>query len=140
MQHAKAFVAGFLATLIFHQGVFGLLHLAGWIASPPFNMTPTEPLAVPQVLSLAFWGGVWGIAIWLLIRRLRSAAYWLGAVVLGAIGPSLVALFVVFPLKGMAMAGGWSPGILIGALLLNGAWGLGLALFMRLFGERPAGG
>ena len=50
---------------------------------------------------------------------------------LGALLPSIVALFVVMPLKGMPAAGGWSPAIIAGALLLNGAWGIGLALFMR---------
>jgi hypothetical protein len=58
--------------------------------------------------------------------------YWTLALVLGALGPSIVALFVVFPLKGMPVAGGWDPKIIVGALILNGAWGLGVALLMRL--------
>jgi hypothetical protein len=41
-----------------------------------------------------------------------------------------MALFVVFPLKGMGVAGGWNPKIIVGALILNGAWGLGDALVM----------
>ena len=48
-----------------------------------------------------------------------------------AVGPSAVALFIVYPLKGMPVAGGWDPKLLGAALLLNGAWGLGLALLMR---------
>jgi hypothetical protein len=36
------------------------------------------------------------------------------------------------PIKGMGLAGGWDPKIIVGALLLNGAWGLGAALLMRL--------
>jgi len=32
----------------------------------------------------------------------------------------------------MGFAGGWDPKIIVGALLLNGAWGLGAALLMRL--------
>jgi len=32
----------------------------------------------------------------------------------------------------MPMAGGWDPRLIIGALILNGAWGLGVALFIRL--------
>jgi hypothetical protein len=31
----------------------------------------------------------------------------------------------------MGMAGGWDPKIIIGALIVNGAWGLGLALLLR---------
>jgi len=57
-------------------------------------------------------------------------------IVLGAVGPSLVALLVVFPLKGQPVAGGGKPAIIAGALLLNGMWGLGVALLMRLFRGR----
>ncbi len=137
MAYLKAFAAGFLATLLFHQGVLALLHLAG-PAPAPFNMTPVGPLGIPAVLSLAFWGGVWGPPIWWLISRLQGGRYWLRAIVAGALGPSSVALFIVFPLKGMAFAAGWDPKIIIGALLLNGAWGLGVALFMRGL-HRPTG-
>jgi hypothetical protein len=47
--------------------------------------------------------------------------------------PSVVALFVVMPLKGMPVAAGGDPKIVAGALLLNGTWGLGTALLLRLF-------
>lgn len=127
MWFVKAFAAGFVATLVFHQGLFALLHAAGAVPVAAYNMTPTAPLGVPAVFSLAFWGGVWGIPIAWLIRRDTGAAYWLKAVLFGAIGPSAVALLLVFPLKGMAVEGK----TVVGALLLNGAWGLGVALWMR---------
>jgi hypothetical protein len=97
------------------------------------------PLGIPAVISLAFWGGVWGAAIWPFLKNVAGAAYWIRALVIGAIGPSAVALFLVFPLKGKPMAGGWDPKIIIGALILNGAWGLGVALLMRLLGRVPSG-
>ena len=53
--------------------------------------------------------------------------------VLGAILPTIVALFVVLPLKGAPIAGGWSPTMIGIALLLNGAWGFGAALLLRGF-------
>ena len=100
-------------------------------------MQRTAPLGVPAVLSLAFWGGIWGILLWLAIARYQgSAAYWILAILLGAVAPSLVALFVVLPLKGQPAAGGGKPAIIAGALLLNGMWGLGVAVLMRLFGGR----
>lgn len=124
-----AFVSGFLATLIFHQGVLGLLYLAGAVTVAPWNLTAVPPLGVPQVISLAFWGGLWGIVLWALIRGRRGATYWAAAIALGALLPSLVAWFVVFPLKGIALSGT----LVVGALLLNGAWGLGVGLYMRMF-------
>ncbi|HYW92734.1 MAG TPA: hypothetical protein VFA95_09820 [Gammaproteobacteria bacterium] len=135
MQYLKAFIAGYAATLVFHQGVWTLFFVTGAVPHPPYVMTPTWPFAVPQVISLAFWGGVWAVPVWWLIRRLEGIWHWLGAILLGAIAPTLVALFVVFPLHHMAVAGGWNPQIILGALILNGAWGLGLAVFMWL----PAG-
>ncbi len=131
MATIKAFIAGFLSTLVFHQGLLALLYAAGLSPRAPYPMTSTEPLGIPAVISLAFWGGVWGAAIWPLLRTARGGTYWIRALIIGAIAPSAVALFIVFPLKGLGMAGGWDPKIIVGALLLNGAWGVGVAVFMR---------
>ena len=54
MQWVKAFVAGFLATLVFHQGLLALLHAAAVVPVSPYNWAPSAPLGVPAVLSLAF--------------------------------------------------------------------------------------
>ena len=133
MTSLKAFLAGCLATLVFHQGLLALLHAAGATPRTAYSLAPTAPFHVPAVFSLAFWGGVWGIVLWLLIGRAEGATYWLLALVLGAILPSIVALFVVLPLKGQPMGGGWKAQVIVGVLLLNGGWGIGVALFMRLF-------
>jgi hypothetical protein len=52
--------------------------------------------------------------------------------VFGAIGPTVVALCVVWPLKDRPFAADWNPGTWVIGLILNGVWGLGLALFMRV--------
>jgi hypothetical protein len=99
-------------------------------------MAPTEPLGIPQVVSLAFWGGIWAIALMPLLRRWTGGAWIRAWVAAGALAPSAVALFVVFPLKGLGVAGGWDPKIIVGALLLNAAWGLGTALTLRALKAR----
>jgi hypothetical protein len=135
--YAKAFLAGFLSTLVFHQGALAILNAVGATARRAYSMASTQPLHVPAVLSLAFWGGVWGILLWLAIARYEGQTlYWILAVAIGAVAPSLVALFVVFPLKGQPVAGGWDPAIMVGALLLNGAWGLGVGILMSLIDGR----
>jgi hypothetical protein len=72
------------------------------------------------------------MAIWPLLKNADGTAYWLRALVTSTIFPSVVGLFIVFPLKGMPMAGGWNPKVIVGALVLDGTWGLGMALLMRL--------
>lgn len=136
MWMVRSFLAGFISTLVFHQGLFHLLYIAGKVPKPAWDMTSTQPLHVPAVISLAFWGGVWGIALWLMIKKQSSARQWVLAIVLGALLPSTVALLFVVPMKGMAFAANWDPKIWMGALLLNGAWGLGVALIVKAFGRK----
>src|SRR5438132_8099384 len=138
LEYGKAFIAGFVSTLVFHQGVLALLHLTGLVSRAPYDLGAVPPMDIPAVISLAFWGGVWGAAIWPLLKNVAGAAYWVRALVIGAVGPSAVALFIVLPLKGMPMAGGWDPKLIVGALVLNGAWGLGMALLMRLMQQAPS--
>lgn len=128
----KAFISGFLATLVFHQGLLGLFYLADVVPMAPFNLSPVPPLGVPAVVSLAFFGGLWGMALWALLGRLGKLAFWGLMVILGAIGPTAVAMLVVFPLKELEVTSQtW-----IGGLILNGFWGLGLAVFLTLLGAR----
>lgn len=128
----KAFISGFAATLVFHQGLVAALNAAGVIPFSAFNMRPVGPLAIPSVLSLAFFGGLWGILIWKLVCRSRGASFWIKSILFGAIGPSAVAFLVVFPLKGIPVKLDMIPM----GLLLNGAWGFGNSLFMKLFKEK----
>ena len=89
------FLAGFLATIIFHQIALQLLHMAGMVPRAAWAMRPVPPFGVPAVISLSFWGGVWGAIMIPIIDRLRGGKYWLAALVFGAIAPTLVAWFVV---------------------------------------------
>ena len=81
-------------------------------------------------------GQLSGRRLWALVRNHAGGRKWLWGVVWGALLPSFVALFVVFPMKGMPMAGGFDPKLIAGALLLNGIWGLGVVALMRLYGQR----
>jgi len=132
----KAFVAGFLAVLVFHQGLVWAFDFYGIIDASPWNMAPVPPFGIPKVVSAALFGGLWGIVLWLLIRRALAAGYYVGAIILGAIFPSLVALTLVTWLKNgqdtAAMIDAWSMHRVGVALAVNGAWGLGLAVFMRV--------
>lgn len=127
------FIAGFLATLIFHQLSLAVLWGIGLAPFPPFSIAATKPFNLPVVFSLSIWGGLWGI-LFALIDRLftRYGNYWFIAFLFGAILPSLVALLVVLPLKGKPMGGGWHAPLLVTALIINGAWGIGTGLILRM--------
>ena len=130
-----SFAAGVFATLLFHQPMFWLLGRFGFSDRPVYAMEPVPPFGVPSVLSLAFWGGVWGIVMIAALSKIRSETkYWIMAVAFGAILPTLVAGAVVAPLKGQKLDGGAK--LLLVGLLVNGAWGLGTALLFRLFARQ----
>jgi hypothetical protein len=134
----KAFAAGFASTLVFHQGLLTLFYLAAVVPRAPYDLRALPPMAIPAVISLAFWGGAWGVAIWPFLKHVAGPAYWLRALVISTIASGSVTLFIVSPLKGMPMAGGWNPKVIVSTLLLNGTWGLGMALLMRLMRVSPA--
>jgi hypothetical protein len=132
------FIGGFIATLIFHQIGVLLLHYVGMTQNFPYSVRPVPPLRVPQFISLAFWGGVWGIVFVLVERAIARSpgGYWIGAIVFGAIFPTTASWFIVAPLKGLPLGYGFHfPGLLVGPIV-NGLWGLGTAVFLWLMGGR----
>src|SRR5690348_11547240 len=134
------FVAGFVSVLTFQSGLIAILHAAGALPFAPWRMTPVPPLGVPQSLSAAFWGGLWGVAYALLEPRLSARlGWWPGGLVFGAVLPVLVLWFVVLPLKGQPVGGGFaSPSRVLLTVVIHAAFGLGTAVIFRL-GLRLAG-
>jgi hypothetical protein len=129
-----AFIAGFVAVLVFHQGMLSILYASGFTPRAPFPVQSTQPFGIMQIWSSAFWGGIWGLVFAAFFRPpAKGWKYWLGAVLFGAIGPTLVFWFLVAPLKSQALAMGWKLAPMVTGLLVNGAWGLGTALFLRWF-------
>jgi len=133
---AAGFAAGAISVLVFHQGSLGLLNGLALTSREAYSMQPTAPLGLSQLWSLAFWGGAWGILLATTFRRLHGAGLVFGALAFGAIVPTLVAWFVVAPLKGQPLAGGGELGAMATAVTINGAWGLGAGLGLALFGWR----
>jgi hypothetical protein len=126
------FICGALAVLIFHQGAAALMHAMGVIPNPPYSTAGTKPWGVPQIWSIAFWGGVWGVLLAAAVRRQTSATLLVTALVFGAVLPTLVAWFIVAPLKGQPMAAGFVPGRMMIGPIINGAWGLGTGILLLL--------
>jgi hypothetical protein len=134
LQWPVAFAAGFIAVLALHQPVLGLLASAGITQAVPYASKAVGPLGVPQFISAAFWGGVWGMVLHAASRRWPAGAgFVLKCLLFGMIFPTLVAWFVVAPLKGLPMAGGFKANGMITGLCVNAAWGLGTGILLALY-------
>ncbi len=135
----RGFLAGALGVLVFQFGLNAILYGAGMSANPPYPMGSVPPFGVPQTVSAAFWGGLWGIVLMLVLRNVHSeAGYWLTAILFGAIAVSAVLLFVVFPLKGRPIAAGWDMNTWARIFTSHAAFGLGTAVFLRLLARQPS--
>jgi hypothetical protein len=124
------FLAGAVGVLVFHQGFILILHLLGVLPNMPYSLQPTAPLGVPQVLSLAFWGGLWGIVLVWFMTRFSGDRLWV-AILFGGILPPLVGVLVVTPLKGGDIAAWFVAPMMARAFVINAVWGLGTALSYR---------
>lgn len=129
---ALGFVAGFLATITFQQIGIWVLHAVGVIPFTAWTTAPRPPFGVPAVISLSFWGGVWGILFVLIERWLARVpgGYWVGTTLFGAIVPTLVLMFVVFPLRGQPVGAGFAPNLIITFVIVHGLWAFGTAVFL----------
>jgi len=127
------FAAGFLAVPIFHQGLWWIFNRIGVIPAQraAWVMDPMPPFGVPALVSKAFWGGVWGAALACFLAGLGGVSYWAGWILVGAFALTLVAFFIVPPIKREKMPAPFLPRFLVG-LSVNGAWGFGTALLLCL--------
>jgi hypothetical protein len=129
------FVAGCLSVLVFHQGMVALLHAMGLIAQGPFRTTPVPPFGFPAIVSLSFWGGVYGAVFGAASARIQIPIL-LAGLGLGLMA-ALIGWFVVAPLKGQPIAAGFAAWPMERSLLINLTWGLGVGLLLPLLTPRP---
>jgi hypothetical protein len=127
------FIAGALSVLVFHQLGFYFAAELGFGRPNLYNMRPVPPWGVPTIVSQAFWGGLWGSVGAFIVTRLPGI---LG----GALGWILFAItlvlavnwFVVPPIKGGPIGGGWRlPGVAV-VPIVYALWGFGMWVFYGL--------
>ena len=126
----RSFIAGFVSTLVFHQTVIWFVARAAGFPFKTWNMAPNS-YGVPSVLALAFWAGLWGIALCAVIgaRRWSPALVW-GAV-LGGVVPSVWGWTVLASIHGKPMFSGGNMKVIIFVLFVNAVWGAGTVLLFK---------
>jgi hypothetical protein len=134
------FIAGALAVGTFHQVMVLILSSVGLIQSRVYAMRGVPPFGVPTILNQMFWGGLWGLLFAAVGDTLPRWPLLLLGFSFGVLGPVLASWFVVAPLKGTPIAAGWVPQRMLASLLINGFWGIGVALIyagLRRWGSKP---
>src|SRR5258708_38847449 len=87
------FIASAVSVLVFHQGALAMLHSLGLTQSAAYSLKAVAPWGVPQVRSLAGWGGVWGVLLAAALHRRDGPALRAAPLIFGVLGPTLVAVF-----------------------------------------------
>lgn len=129
------FVAGAIAVLVFHQGVVSILHSLGLSPLGPYRTVLVPPFWVPAIVSLCFWGGVWGALFGAVAWRL-PVPLWVGGMAIGLLA-MLVGWFIVAPIKHLPMAAGYAAWPMARSLLVSLAWGIGTSILLPLLTPRP---
>ena len=127
-------------SLVFAAGVLGGLinSLAVWIFGE-FGITAAAGVNIAPKLSAAWlyprlvWGGIWGV---LFLLPMMQTSIWSRGFIY-SLGPTLVQLFVVFPMKAQKGAMGLELGMLtpVFVVVFNAIWGWTAAIWLRWTGK-----
>jgi hypothetical protein len=126
---SEAFSAGAFGGLLNGLAVwfFGAVGITGAL-----GVKIAPPLSAPFLYPRIVWGGIWGFAF--LLPFLKDRLFLKGLIL--SVGPTLIQLFVVFPVKAQKGLMGIDLGTLTPLLviLFNAVWGLGAAYWLKMIG------
>ena len=125
------------STVVFGAGCLGGLvnSLAVWLfglygITAAFGVKIAPQLSAPWLYPRIVWGGVWGL-VFLLPLMQRN---FLTRGLIFSLGPTLVQLFIVFPMKANKGLMGLDLGFLtpLAVVIFNAVWGVTAAIWLRL--------
>lgn len=115
-------VAGMLAVLVFHQGMYYLLATSGVVGGGPWRLVPAPfwrdlsiafraPVAtVPLLIGLVIWGGLWGGLFGLFADWMPGRLNWLKGMIFALLFPLLLGSWLIIPLiRGTTTFSGFFP-------------------------------
>ena len=132
---STCFVAGLIGALFnslaaWASGYFGITELAGVSMAPALSLAWLYPRLV--------WGGIWGLAYFLLVGAPRSRRRWIRKGLLISLLPTLLQLFYFFPYTTTFGQMGLKLGLMtpLFVMLYNFIWGFFTGMFTRLLWGR----
>jgi hypothetical protein len=131
-------VAGALAMLMFHQMTLQVFFWLGWAPHAACRVAQVPPFHAPLVVSITFWGAVYGGVFGFLLPWMKGPL-WLRGTAAGLCAMSL-SWFLFLPLMGYPAAFSWQPWPMLRSLVAYQAWGIGLSLVLPLLLPRPLAG
>ena len=123
-------------SLVFAAGCLGglLNSLAVWIfgvigITSALGVKIAPPLSAPWLYPRLVWGGIWGLIFLLPLMQKR----FLYRGLIFSLGPTIVQLFIVFPVKASKGIMGFDLGLLtpLFVFVFNAIWGLTAAIWLR---------
>jgi hypothetical protein len=123
-------------TMVFGAGCLGGLvnSLAVWISgvygiTSALGVKIAPQLSAPWLYPRVVWGGIWGLLFLLPLMQKRLLLKGL----IFSLGPTLVQLFIVFPMKANKGLMGLDLGSLtpLAVIVFNAIWGLTAAIWLR---------
>lgn len=129
------FLAGAIATVTVHELINFVLLSAGVFPRQPWSMTPAAVTGVPQIVSDAFWGGVWGVLFAAIYDSIPGANAIIKGAVFGVLGPALIGVFILVPLLTgrFPMFFGGDPKMIGSVLLILAGFGAAMGWLYSMF-------
>jgi len=127
-------VAGAIAMLMFHQVTLQVFFWCGWTAQAAFRIAHVPPFNIPMVVSITFWGAVYGGIFGWFAPRMPGSLIVRG--LLAGVFATLMAWFIVRPIAGYDIAFGWASGPMLRSAVANLMWGFGVALILPMLNPR----
>lgn len=131
-------IAGAISVLVFHQTILQLFFWFGLAPQAAFRVAVVPPFNAPMVVSITFWGAVYGGLFGLAMPRLPRQLLLRGA--LAGIFAMLMSWFIVRPLAGHPVAFGWQASSMLRSSAACFMWGIGITLILPLLFPRGLNG
>ena len=130
-------LAGALAILVFHQTTLQIFFWLGFSPQAAFRIAQVPPFNAPLVVSITFWGAVYGGLLGLVLPWIPGPLF--AKTAMAGVCATGLAWFLFLPLMGHSAAFGWQTGPILRSFAAYQMWGIGISLLFTLLHPREIG-